>query len=151
MLVELLTEKRIQVIESIDNWQQSIEVAGQPLLEDFSISKEYITKIIDQVNELGPYIVIMPDVALPHTRPDAGVYQTSMSLLKLNNPVIFPGQKEVRLLFFLAAEDNHSHLEALKELAELLTEPANLPHLLSSENSITLKNTLTKLIGGIQS
>lgn len=151
MLLELLTEKRIQVVESSNSWQESIELAGKPLLEDFSISKEYITKIIDQVNELGPYIVIMPDVALPHTRPEAGVHQTAMSLLKLNTPVVFPDHQEVRLLFFLAAENNHSHLEALKELAELLTEPENLPHLLNSENSITLKNTLTQLIGGIQS
>ncbi|MBQ0139583.1 MAG: PTS sugar transporter subunit IIA [Kurthia sp.] len=149
MLENLLSPDRIRREMKAETWEQAIELAGQPLLADGSIENSYIQAIIRQVNTLGPYIILTPNVALPHARPEDGVNKTSMSLLSLATPCLFPTGKTVQLLFFLAAADNESHLFALQDLAEILSVPENIEELISCEDEQSLQETIYKQIGGI--
>lgn len=85
----------------------------------------------------------MPDVAIPHARPEDGVTKLGMSVLKLEQPVQFPGNKPVRLFFVLAAIDQTTHLKALAQLTELLSNSADVAHILaaqSTEDVLTIIN-----------
>ena len=92
--------------------------------------------IIENVKNLGPYIVIGPEIAIPHARPEAGVNQVGMSLLKLQNPVQFSedGSKPVTLLICLAAVDNSTHLKALSQLTKILSDKEAFASLKSMNN-----------------
>ncbi|MBT2732214.1 PTS sugar transporter subunit IIA [Carnobacterium sp. ISL-102] len=121
-------------IDKVSSWEESIVIASQPLIEKAYIELEYIQAMVENVRVNGSYIVIVPEIAMPHATTDKGVNKTSMSFLKLNEPVIFPGNHEVKLLFVLATEDNTTHLELLSDLSSILIEEEIKEMLKSAKN-----------------
>ncbi|WP_368503171.1 PTS sugar transporter subunit IIA [Alkalihalophilus sp. As8PL] len=112
----------IQFQEHVDSWEDSIKQAATPLLEGGNITSQYIDDMINNVNENGPYIVIVPGFALPHAKNDGAVLKTGISLLKLKQPVKYPEEKEVSILVVLAAEDSDGHLDLISDLSSLLMD-----------------------------
>ncbi len=142
MLKQLL-ENNIQVVENIDNWEEAIKYASKPLLEKKTIEDRYVTSMIDNIHELGAYIVLMPGVAMPHSRPENGVNITSMSLLKLDKGVSFSkDKKDINLIFILAAGDNTSHMDAIIGLTDLLDDAEKIEQIIGAENSETIYNLI---------
>jgi mannitol/fructose-specific phosphotransferase system IIA component (Ntr-type) len=124
MLQDILTLDSVRFAERFDDWRLAVRAACEPLLERGAIDAGYIDAIIGNVEKIGPYIVIMPDVAIPHARPEAGARAIAMALLKTTVPVAFgtdPDQ-QVRLLFAFSATDSHSHQAALRQLSRLLMD-----------------------------
>ncbi|QJX64140.1 BglG family transcription antiterminator [Niallia circulans] len=129
VISDLLKREMIQIKDKVDSWQEAIRVAASPLLSIQAIEPRYIDAMITNIEKLGSYVVLAPNVAIPHARPEDGVKKLSMSLLKLNEPISFTADdphKNVQLIFVLAAVDNHSHLKALSQLTELLEEEENI-------------------------
>lgn len=135
MLNEVLTADKIQFADSVQSWQDALQMASQPLLADQSISQDYIDAMIENVNKMGPYIVIAPGIALPHARPEAGVNKLGMSFLQLKESCAFSEKPEhqVRLFFVLAAIDNETHLKALSQLSKMLSDSDNLEKLQTAD------------------
>ena len=118
LLKNVLIEKNIQIQNEIESWEAAIETASFPLLESGGIEQGYVNRMIQNVHELGPYIVISPQIAIAHARPDGTVNEVALSLLKLDTPVNFSeGDHEASLVFVLAAVDNEQHLDILRDLA----------------------------------
>ena len=140
MLNELLTEQTIQLKDSVTSWEEAIEVASQPLIDQQSIRPDYVEAMITNVKELGPYIVIAPNIAIPHARPETGVEQLGMSFLRLKEPVYFSEKEKHRaqLVIVLAAIDNQTHLKALAQLTEMLSNEGNVEQLISASDSKTV-------------
>ena len=98
-----------------ETWQQAVEAAGQVLVDHGSITPEYI--------ELGPYMVLMPHFALAHAAPCAAVLRDDMSLIILDEPVVFGSPNDpVKVILCLACTDKESHMNALAKVAEALME-----------------------------
>lgn len=135
MLNEVLTADKIQFADSVQSWQDALQMASDPLLADQSISQSYIDAMIENVNKMGPYIVIAPGIALPHARPEAGVNKLGMSFLQLKESCAFSEKPEhqVRLFFVLAAIDNETHLKALSQLSKMLSDSDNLEKLQNAD------------------
>lgn len=120
MIKELL-KSNIQILPQVDSWEEAIKIASRPLLEKGYIEPRYIDTMISKVNELGFYIVLSEDVAMPHSRPEDGVLKMGMAMLKLDKPVKF-GNNDIQIVITLAAKDNESHIDALTNLVELLND-----------------------------
>lgn len=146
MLNELLTKEFIQLQNRVDNWKDAIKVAAEPLLQNQYILEEYIDEMIVNVEKLGPYIVIAPKIAIPHARPEAGVKQLGMSLLQLKESVSFSEKQEhaANLIIVLAAIDNETHLKALAQLSEMLSEQKNVEMLIHSDSKDKLLEMIAK-------
>jgi len=80
--------------------------------------------MIASVNKFGPYIVIAPDIAMPHAQSGRGVRETCVSFMKVQRPVCFSDKSEhdARLLFVLASVDNESHLSLLQSLVTKISD-----------------------------
>ncbi|MDY0393742.1 PTS sugar transporter subunit IIA [Virgibacillus halophilus] len=123
MLKEILTEEMIQILPSVDTWEDAIKQGSEPLVSREFINAQYVANMIDNVKELGPYIVIAPDVAIAHARPKEDVFKVGLSLLKLDHGVPFSKDGHyASLIFVLAAVDNEQHLHLLSELAAVLKD-----------------------------
>lgn len=120
-LTELLPAQRIKLNVEASTWQAAIREAGKLLLASNAVAPEYIEAMIKVAEELGPYIVIAPGIALPHAATEAGARQTALSMVKLARPINFgnPDHDPVRLVFGLAAIDKKAHMAALQTLARL--------------------------------
>ncbi|EGP5665242.1 transcription antiterminator BglG [Enterococcus faecium] len=132
MLSELLTEEMIQLSDQPKNWQEAITFAVQPLLSENKIEESYIKAMIERVEQYGAFIHIGDHIALPHARPEDGVNEVGMSLLKLQQPVdlLDDPAHPISLFICLAAIDNEAHLRALANLTKLLSNKQNLQDLL---------------------
>lgn len=134
MLKDLITKEKILFASSVPTWQESIWLSAKPLLEDKTIEKRYCDKVISNVNELGPYICIAPNIAISHARPEDGANGLGMTILVLEDPVYF-GENQTRparVIVTLAAPDNEQHLLALQQLSQLLME--DLENLLEAKS-----------------
>ncbi|GAA0485342.1 BglG family transcription antiterminator [Salinibacillus aidingensis] len=136
MLKDLLTVDMIQMKDSVSNWEEAIEIAAEPLLHQNLITSDYVKAMISDVKNLGPYIVIAPRIAIPHSRPENGVNQVGLSMLQLKNSVSFSEQEKhkANLLFVLAAVDNETHLKALSQLTNMLSEDSNVDYLINASS-----------------
>ncbi|OJG68953.1 hypothetical protein RV09_GL000352 [Enterococcus moraviensis] len=121
----MIKEEFIQLGIEVGDWEEAIRKSAAPLLSGGKITAEYIEKIIETTQTLGPYIVVTKHVALPHARPIDGVEKLGMSISVLKEPIVF-GSKEndpVKYIFCLAATENNRHLNAMAELVNLLDDP----------------------------
>ena len=73
-----------------------------------------------------------------------------MSLLQVADPVDFgvkgDEEKQVQLIFVLAAIDSTAHLKALQELAMVLDDDESIEQLIAAENSDEIMEIITETI-----
>lgn len=124
MLSDVLREAYISLEDDSGNWEEAVAHAGEKLLENGIITRDYIDETIRNVRETGPYIVITKGVAIPHANNKLGVTRTAISLVRLRKGINFGNEQNdpVRYVFMLATVDSSSHLQALSELVTLLSE-----------------------------
>ena len=136
MFKELVEKKRYSFHEGFDTWQEAVRAACQPLLADGTIEPEYPEAIIAKVEELGPYIVIAPDICIPHAQEGVGVNDTAVCFMKTERPVSFSddGEHDARLFFVLASTNNAIHLQNLSEMAETLSDEDFVARLLQAKS-----------------
>jgi len=136
MLLDLLSEDKILTGVKVKDWREAGRKAGQPLVEDGSIESEYIEAMIKNVEELGPYIVLAPGLALFHGRPEDGVNKISLSLMTLTEGVYFGSEENdpVEIVLVLGATDKDSHLELLAQLSQVLQDQDALEAIKDSQS-----------------
>jgi len=122
MLNELLLEDHIQFLPRVKDYKEAIYEGAKVLIEKDLIKKRYADKVIENLSTMGPYIVVAPNVAISHARPEDGVNALGMTLLILNESVQFSEEldRPVKVIVTLAAPDNESHLKALGQLSNIL-------------------------------
>lgn len=143
-LTELLPIEHIRCLSETADWKQAIHEAAQPLLQEKAITRNYIKAMVDVLNQMGPYVVISPEVAIPHARPQDGVEKIGMALLKLQKGVTFSkdASKPVHLVIVLAAVDGDTHLKALHQLTKLLNNESVKEKLIAAESPIAIYRLL---------
>ena len=140
MLSELLTTDMIQLTDKKLTWEEAIAYAAQPLKTQGKITEDYIEAMIQKVKDYGAFIHIGKGIALPHARPEDGVKQLGMSLLKVEEPVLLldDPKHEITIFICLAAVDNEMHLKALASLTKILSNKENLEKLLAANDQETI-------------
>ncbi len=138
MLSDYLTDKHIQLYDEVTDWKQALEIAGKPLLDEGVITRRYIDEIIAEHARTGPYYVLAPGVAMPHSRPENGSNGIGLSLLVIRQGVSFGSidNDPVRVIFFLAAKDSDSHISLISSLAELLDDEENIAQIATGDSAI---------------
>lgn len=133
----LIENNSIALNKRANSWEEAIKISTDLLVESGAIEERYYDDIIKKTMEYGPYYIIMPEVAMPHARPESGVNKDSFSLVTLEEPVFFGEDGgDVSILITLAATSADSHNEfGLVQVANLFED---------EENIIKIKNAKTK-------
>lgn len=132
----------IQVLDAPKNWEEAIRISCRPLVESKKIEHSYVDNIIKSVYKNGPYIVILPNVALPHTREQGDVNEVCISVTKFTSNIEFPEGKNVDIMFSIASPDSDGHMELIGDLGELLMDDELLESLREAQSVETLKKVL---------
>jgi len=141
MTLEILLSDKVQVLEQVESWREAINIAASPLQEQGYFQQAYIDDMIHSVEKLGPYIVIAPEIAIAHARPNNNVKKIGLSLLKLNQHINFSEEGHyASLVFVLSAIDNEGHLEVLRSLATTLGNQQTVKNLLNAQTSSEIIN-----------
>jgi len=137
MLKDYITPDLIALQIMVADWRQAVRTGGELLLKAGICEPRYIDAMVQAVEEMGPYMVIAPGLALAHARPEDGVIRIGMSIITLATPVEFGSDENdpVKLVISFGGVDKKSHIGMLQELAMFLIEPDN-QKFLENANSI---------------
>ena len=131
---ELLAKEAIALHQDANSWEDAIKKSGQLLINTGKIKESYIDATIRNIRELGPYILIAPNVALPHSRPEDGVIEQGISVLTLKNPVEFDPEKPFQIVICLAAVDQNLHIDMLQKISEVIADETLVNTLLTTDS-----------------
>lgn len=136
MTRQVIEKDLIQTMERVATWTDAIRIAAAPMLQKGYIQESYIDAMIQTVLDLGSYIVIAPNIAMPHARSDGRVFRNAISILKLKEPVYFDEQEDSKATFIMpiACVDNENHLAMLASVAEILGDADIMNQLLETND-----------------
>jgi len=142
---EALGEGAILLQQRATSWRECFQLAGKALVTSNRVRDSYIQEMIDAFEELGPYMVIAPGIALAHGRPSKSVLETGLSLVTLSEPVVFGSVSNdpVRLVIGLAAVDHDSHIDLMAALSELLMDETKVNILLQADKEPEVRQTIS--------
>lgn len=127
-MLDLLTEKLLKAQVNAHNPMQVIDICGNLLIQSGFVEPSYVDAMKRSLEENGPYMVIVPGVALLHARPENGVKKVCIAMVTLKEPIPF-GHKDndpVRLAIAFGAIDKQNHLNLLADLMQLLSDTSTI-------------------------
>lgn len=128
MLREFVEKNHCKFAESAKDWKDAIRMSCEMLEADGTVEGNYKESIIKCIEKYGPYIVIMPGLAMPHSQELAeGVHKTEIAFMKLEQPVSFEPnnpERDAVLFFTLASCNPEQHMNNMSRLADMLSNEA---------------------------
>lgn len=140
-LDELITPQDITLRSSVKSWEEAIRLCSRPLVKSGKINPEYVEAMIHH-NDYDPYIVIGPNIAIPHAAPEEGVNQVGMSLLRLTEGVSFTADYNINLVIVIAAVDKRQHIHALMQLMKLAGSEQGRNNIINASSIKEIHNIL---------
>ena len=125
---------------SVGTWQEAVRATGRLLVRGGAAEPRYIEAMLRTAEELGPYVVLAPGLALPHARPEDGAIEVGFSAITLASPVEFgnPDNDPVRLVIAFCAPEPTAHLRSLSQLARALEKPGFIKRAASAQDKVEL-------------
>ena len=131
----LVKLENVQICEKANDWREAIKISVQPLEQGGYVKSCYKDGIIENVEKLGPYIMIADEIAMPHARPEQGAIETQIGITLFREGVRFDGKETTARLFVtLAAKDSDSHVDALVKISELLSDDETVEAILEASD-----------------
>jgi DNA-binding GntR family transcriptional regulator/mannitol/fructose-specific phosphotransferase system IIA component (Ntr-type) len=145
-LAEFLPLERISINHHAEIWSDAILHAGQLLYATGAAEERYGPAMVTTARQLGPYFVVAPGIAVAHALPQEGVIKPALAMVTLKPSLPFGNAENdpVRLLIAIAAVDTQQHVEALKEIADILSDPPRRRALMHAATSAEAFEILTK-------
>lgn len=143
---EIIEKSDIQVGLHASDYKEAILMASAPLIEEKKITKRYAEMMIESLETLGPYIVLMPGFALAHSAPCEEVKENCLSIAIFYEGIDFKSDKGlVRVVMVLASTDGESHVEKLSKIAsKLMNDDDFITKLVDCGNKEEVYNLLNK-------
>ena len=106
---------------------EAVHAGGVLLKNQGFIEDAYIEDIRKAVLENGRFMLIGPDIIMPHSIAGYHVNRTGISIVRLKKPVRLEDvDVEVNWIFTLCAVDRKSHLKALTQLTDIIGDDSRM-------------------------
>ena len=136
LLDSLKENNSVAVKQEARTWEEAVEVCMRPLLENNAVKREYVDAIIARTNELGPFYILAPGLAMPHERPEKGVLKDGFSFITLEKPVVFPDGQDVDILLGFSATSSEVHSnESIPQIVMLFDDEAAFEKIRKAEST----------------
>lgn len=144
MITTWLPAENIQIVDSVNDWKQAITLSAQPLLAKGAITEDYINAIFNSHQELGPYYVLAPGLAMPHARPEQGAIKNGLSLLHIKQGVSFDADENdpIYVVIMLCALSGEEHINMITALAEIFSDDERLVALLEASSMKAIQSVI---------
>ena len=136
----VLTKELVKFVSGKHTWQEAIQISAESLVSNGYIEPKYVDAMIEVVDSYGPYIVIAPNIAMPHARPEAGSIQVGFSVTVFEEAVSF-GEDEsldARLFVSLSCTSSDTHLKMMQALVDVLGDDASVEKCLTTKDKETI-------------
>jgi PTS system ascorbate-specific IIA component len=122
-MIESFSVEHLTVETRVCGWEEAIRISGSLLQKTGAATADYIDAMIRTVQDLGPYIVVVPRIALAHAEAGRHVMLDSLSLAVFKEPVYFGSENDpVHIVIAMCAMSNDSHLEQIQQLTDIFED-----------------------------
>ena len=122
-MVERFRKEALYIDFQPRSWQEAITLTGSLMLNIGSIEEGYIAAMIKAVEDLGPYMVVIPHLAIAHAAPLTHVLKNDMVVVVFKEPVFFNCENDpVHIILGLCALTPGSHLEQFQRIADIFSD-----------------------------
>lgn len=130
-----LTKDLVKLEDRKLTWEEAIRSSSEKLVELKFIEPSYVDAMIKIVNDYGPYIVIAPNIAMPHARPEAGSNKVGFSIMLCKEAVAFSDEPEhqARLFVTLSCVSADTHLKMIQALVNILGDEDKVEEILNAK------------------
>lgn len=125
-LLHFLKDHHIQCVNHEVTWKEAIQISAQPLLDDNSITQDYIHAIINDQENKGLYMFLADDLVLAHSAIENGVNKLDVSLCTFKKPVSFLNGQSAKIIIVLCAEDKTKHIRVLKDVLNIFSKKKSI-------------------------
>lgn len=141
----MIVKENIQTNVKAQNWREAIRIVGGLLEANGSTTPRYTEAMIKAVEDMGPYMVILPHFALAHAAPSEEVLKDDTALITLEEPVLFGSSNDpVYVILAICAQDGKSHMDSLAQLAAMLMQENMISNLMEAKNSEEIFDIIEK-------
>ena len=96
-----LKEDGILLNAEAENWEEAVRISGRLLYRTGMVKESYIEAMVDTIRENGDYVVIYPDLAIPHAEAEKGAVKEGISFVRLKKPVCFLDHKDKSVTYVI--------------------------------------------------
>ena len=127
LLKEIVEKKRYAFVEGKLDWREALRQCCKPLEAEGLVDPVYADVIIENVEKNGPYIVLVPGVAMPHTTENAqGCNGTGIGFMRSDESVHFDEENptpdtDAQIFFTLCSTNQDEHFKNMQRLMAVLT------------------------------
>jgi len=121
-LYKYISEDNIQLNLEVNSWGEAIRISALPLLNNGDITEEYIEAMIDNIRNLGAYIVVDDGIAIPHARPDKYVKNFGMTINTFKTPITIGSHKDIKIFITIASINNENHIKLITQIMKLIED-----------------------------
>lgn len=139
-----IKKEQIQLDVDLKDPIEAIKYAGNLLVSSNSVESSYVDAMVKGFDDLGPYIVLAPHIAIPHARPEFGVKEQCLAFVRVKEPISFghPQNDDVKLIIPIGGVDKNFHIEMLRELSTILMDDKKIEILKKSSSKDEIYNLL---------
>lgn len=145
--VEIIRLENISQKVECSNWEEAIIAAGELLVESGYVTRKYVYEMVEAVKQMGPYIVMVPHVALAHARPGEAVLMEGISVITLKEPLDFGSEfnDPVKMVIAFSATDAGKHLQCIQNISGILEDSEKLERIFNASDSKTIYNIINDI------
>lgn len=144
---DVIDETKVRIIDdSSDTWETVVK-SGCELLGSAVETTKYCNKIIQLVNQYGPYMLIHKKIMLAHAGVKDGVNSVGLSAILSRRPIEIDVKNQVEnisLFLVLSPGANKEHDYILEQLIDLVRDDKRLELLLQSKTAQEFVRNITK-------
>ena len=129
-------------LNSVKNWQESIRICGNILLNKNIVKQDYIDKVIEEYNNTNFIVVFGEEMIITHSTTENGVNKIGLSMLVVKDGVVLPNGNKIHIVCMLAAVDKEKHLKSLIQLSDLATNKSDINKIINATNNIVIFNII---------
>ena len=148
-LIKFLSHNEVVSLQAeAADWRAAVKLGTDLLEQAGTINSNYYTAICKSVEELGPYFLLAPGLAMPHARPEQGVLEDSFALVTLKTPVNFGDENNdpIDILITMAAKSSKVQNEsAIVQIIELLENEDRLVQLRAARTKADLQQIFASM------
>lgn len=144
----LLNKNDILINQEIKNKEEAITKAGEILVKNGYVDKDYIQAMIDRENIVSTYMGNF--IAIPHGTDEAkkSIKNTGLSIIQIPNGVSFANENDtedklVFIVFGIAGKDGE-HLDLLSKIAIFCSDENNVIKLVNAKSEEEIINLLSE-------
>lgn len=145
-LLDFLKGSHIQCVNSQVSWEEAIHISAQPLLDDGSISNDYVNAIINDQKNKGLYMFLADDLVLAHSAIENGVNRLDVSMCTFKEPVPFLNGQNARIILVLCAEDKTKHIHVLNDMLNIFSKKKSIDQIASLNSPAEIYSYIDKHI-----